>query len=150
MRLLVLFVALFSEIAFCRGPLTGAEERAWYRAELQEQELKARELAVESDVVFIGTVVAIARESETVAIEATRVLKGAVARSTTWPLPKQRIVISSRPSLQFRNTSLDVGVSYILYVKNGAFLRAGLLKRSDGELSLRRESRIVKAAGRGT
>jgi hypothetical protein len=149
-RLVALLLVLFSAPSLSRGVLTDSEERAWNRAERQKQEQLAHELAVDSDVVFIGTVVSTAGDSETVTVRTRRVLKGAVAQTTTWKLSEQRIVVSSRPSDRFRSTALDAGASYILYVKDGSFLRAGPLKRYHGDLSLSREFRIVKATRSGT
>lgn len=145
MRLLCLLLLLGTGPAFACGILAPDEQRRRDKEDVALQMQLAEALARQADAVFIGQVVKVNDAESLADVTVERVLKGKPDKSLRLPANDLKgLTVSCWASDMFRNSQVGAPRRYIFYLQGGTVLRAGWTERGDGDLSLRKEVRIVR------
>ena len=142
---LALMCLVFSPVQAC-GVLEEAEYRRKIAEDITLQRQAAARLAAISDTIFLGEVVSVDEVSDIVRVRVERALKGSAPSELTLPVSGS-FTIACWPSDYFENAVFHENRSYVIYLKDGSVLRAGWAERSELDLSLRAEIRLIRREG---
>ena len=138
---------LFVPTAFaCRERVEDRHENA--KLDQAEQRKLVPQLAMNADHIVVATLIRAPDQHipSTAQYLVNLVLKGElrVNELATFEVPNF-FVVGCTVAETFENVSTVQGVEYLLYVRDGALVRTGKLKREWREISAKEEMRIIRA-----
>ena len=115
------------------------------RKDRAEQREIVRALTVEAEAIYIGVAVKETESAERAEFTIAQVVKGATPGSPTLTFDEPTIyTIGCTAAAGFRNATVEVGETYLIYVAGGRLLRTGLKDREVPEISWNEEIKIIR------
>jgi hypothetical protein len=146
-RRIAIVLILAAVPSFACQKVSSPSPAALARADRAEQREIVRALAFEAEVIYIGVAVNESHDAERAEFTISDVVKGTAPALTTLTFDEPtEYTIGCTAAAQFRNATVEVGKTYLIYVSGGRLLRTGSKNRKAPEISWSEEIKIVRRA----
>lgn len=144
--LALIFGALLMPTAWSCRVAPGAPP-AGSPADRAEQRAVVEALVREADAIYLARVTGVSARDDVADLVIQKTLKAVFPAPSTarFAIPTE-VVIGCTAASRFRDVDVEVGQTYLMYVRGERLLRAGAVKRERGVLPLAEERQLVQAA----